>query len=122
MMTQKTVLIVEDEPRFRASIRAYLEDSGYRILEAADGFEGIRLFKSESPNLVLTDLRMPVMDGFELIARLKTASPKTPVIVLTGTGDNTVVAKAREQGVSDCLIKPIDDMKMLEAAIEYALE
>ena len=117
-----TVLIIEDEPEFRLTLAAYLEDSGYTILEAADGQEGLEIFTRERPDIVLTDLRMPKMDGYGLITAIKTESPATPIIAFTGTGDLMAAHKALSLGARDCLFKPIEDLSLLEAAIAQALE
>ncbi len=63
-----TVLVVEDEHYVRESLTAYLDDIGYRVLTAENGRSGLELFRSRRPDIVMTDLRMPVMDGFALLA------------------------------------------------------
>jgi sigma-B regulation protein RsbU (phosphoserine phosphatase) len=118
---QKTLLVIEDDLPFRRSIATYLEDSGYRVIVAAEGEEGTRLFQREKPDLVLTDLRMPVLDGLGFISWLKAISPRTPVLVITGTGDQKAIASALDLGAHQCILKPITDLKMLEKAITRLL-
>ncbi len=118
---KKTLLVIEDDLPFRRSIVTYLEDSGYRVIEASEGEEGTRLFQREKPDLVLTDLRMPVMGGLGFISWLKVASPLTPVLVITGTGDQNAIATALDLGARQCILKPIVDLKMLEKAIARLL-
>jgi CheY-like chemotaxis protein len=115
------VLVIEDDLSFRRTITAYLTDSGYRIIEAAEGREGTILFQQEKPDLVITDLRMPVMDGFEFIAWLKLISPATPVLAISGTADQNAVAAALTLGAQRCILKPILDLSVLENAIEQVL-
>jgi CheY-like chemotaxis protein len=122
MTSPRLALVVEDELRFRRTIAAFLEDIGYQVVEAANGQEGLDLFARTSPHIVLTDLRMPVMDGMEFLARLKSTSPRTPVFVITGTGDRQALTAALEQGAAGCFVKPIGDMQELEVAMDQALQ
>ena len=121
MSTLKTVLIIEDDFRFRRTIAAYLEDSGYHTVEAGDGRQGIDMLNAAQPDVVLTDLRMPVMDGFEIIEYLINNQPTVPVIVISGTGNERTLSIARERGAQDCFCKPIRDLHLLEVAIDRAL-
>ena len=121
MSQPKTILMIEDEPDLRRSVSAYLEDSGYVVLQAGDGRAGVELFTARKPDLVLTDLRMPELNGVEVVTRVKQASPGTPVIVLTGTGDQDAQAEALRRGAQVCLVKPIKDLAALETAIAQAL-
>jgi sigma-B regulation protein RsbU (phosphoserine phosphatase) len=116
-----TVLVIEDDPQFRLTLTAYLEDSGYTVLEAADGLEGLEVFTQARPDIVLTDLRMPKLDGLGVIAAIKARSPATPVIAITGTRDLLVEENALSLGAWECLFKPITDLSVLEAAIDKAL-
>lgn len=122
MNTCFTVLIIEDDPQLRLTLTAYLEDSGFHILEAGDGMEGVALFEHERPNIVLTDLRMPKLDGFAVIERIKKGSPATPVIAFTGTGDPLAIQNALRLGARACLLKPIEDLSILETEVVNALE
>lgn len=116
------ILVIDDDALLRMTLTAYLEDSGYSVIEAEDGRKGVELFATEHPHVVVTDLRMPEMDGFAVIARLKEDSPGTPIIVITGTGDKTNAEQAVEMGAYDALFKPINDMARLEAVIIRALD
>ncbi len=115
-----TVLVIEDDPQYRLTLTAYLEDSGYTVLEAADGLEGLEIFTRARPDIVLTDLRMPKLDGLGVIAAVKAGSSATPVIAITGTKDPLAEENALCLGAWRCLIKPIEDLSDLEAAIESA--
>jgi len=116
------ILTIDDEPAIRDSIEAYLEDSGYRIIQAADGRQGLEAFLKYQPDLVLVDLRMPEMDGLEVMGRITTEWPMTPVIVVSGTGVLTDAIEALRMGAWDYLTKPIEDMAVLEHAVTRALE
>jgi DNA-binding NarL/FixJ family response regulator len=116
-----TLLLVEDEPQFRRSLRAFLEDSEYCVLEAANGREALDLFQRHRPALVLTDLRMPAMDGIELLTHLKSLCPDVPVLVLSGTGDTNALMEASRRGAYACFSKPLGDTSELVRAIGLAL-
>lgn len=121
MNTTKTILVIEDDLSFRRSLTAYLEDSGYRVVGVANGQEGLECLEREKPDVVLTDLRMPIMDGFEFMARVKLTNPGIPVIVITGTADTDAQEAVFDHGARACIFKPINDMQMLETIIERAL-
>ena len=80
------ILIIDDEAIIRESISTYLEDSGFSVDQSSDGLEGLALFRAEKPDVVLLDLRMPKMDGLEVLATMMAESATTPVIVITGAG------------------------------------
>ena len=121
MANPPVVLVIEDEALVRFSLTSYLEDSGFICLEAADGQEGLDVFGRSHPDLVLTDLRMPRLDGFGVLATLRDRSPGTPVIVLSGTGDNTAADDAMALGARICLFKPLYDMTLLTDTIRSIL-
>lgn len=107
------ILVIDDESSVRDSIAAFLEDSGYRILTAANGREGLDLFAKEQPDLVLTDLQMPEVRGMEVLASIRSSSPDTPVIVISGAGTITDVVDALRAQAWDYILKPIADMEIL---------
>lgn len=86
-----TILHAEDDPLLRHSTSADLHNFGFQTLEAENGLQAWELFQQERPDLVLTNLRMPVMDGFELLTRVITASPDTPVIILSGVNTTFII-------------------------------
>jgi len=112
-----TVLVIEDAPRFRLTLTAYVEDSGFTVLEAADGLGGLEVFARARPEVVLTDLRVPKLDGYGVIAAVKEQSPATPVIAFTGSSDPLAEENALRLGAWKCLLKPIEDLRILEAAV-----
>ena len=116
------VLIVDDEELIRLNLRMLLEDLGYRVVEAADGRQGLDAFDRERPDLILADLRMPVMDGLSMIAALREKSTETPVIVVSGAGTVQHAVDSLRLGAWDYVIKPVEDTKAFEVVIERALE
>ncbi|UTF61165.1 SpoIIE family protein phosphatase [Gilvimarinus sp. DA14] len=120
--TSRTLLIIDDDKPVRHSITAFLEDSGYRVLEANDGPAGLELYAAGGVDLVITDLRMPSMDGLAVLKNLHDISSEIPVIVISGAGVMSDVVSALRLGASDYLIKPIVDMEVLVHSVEKALE
>jgi len=116
-----TVLIIDDDLFMRISIRAYLEDSGLTCLEAGDGQEGIEAVLRYRPDLVVTDLRMPGVDGFGVLRALRALSPATPVILLSGAGEGAVAEEARLQGAAACMAKPLIHMEQFLATLRALL-
>ncbi len=117
-----TILTIDDERALRHSIRAYLEDYDYNVIEAEDGQAGQETFLREKPDLVLVDLRMPKVDGLDVLKFVREHDPDTPVIVISGTGQIASVVDALHYGASDYILKPIQDMTVLLHAVEKALE
>jgi phosphoserine phosphatase RsbU/P len=116
------ILTIEDDPAVRSGISAYLEDSGFEMLEAADGLRGVELFRGERPDLVLCDLRLPGMDGLEVLSAITAESPETPVIVVSGVSLVGYAVEALKRGAWDYVMKPIPDMGVLENAVRRVLE
>ncbi|MCO7223605.1 SpoIIE family protein phosphatase [Pleionea sp. CnH1-48] len=114
------ILTIDDDDLVRQSIVVFLEDCGYDVIEADCGEDGVRLFESEQPQLVLCDLRMPGMDGMKVLENITRISPDTPVIVISGAGLINDVVEALRLGAIDYLIKPISDLAVLEHAVEGA--
>ena len=81
-----TIITIDDEEIIRRSFRNYLEDYDFEIIEADNGKPGLEIIYKTHPDLVLLDLRMPEMDGLEVLAELSKNSPNTPVIVISGAG------------------------------------
>ncbi len=120
--TLPVVLLIDDEQAIRRSFRHFLEDHDYKILEAENGRVGLELFKKADPDLVLVDLRMPEVDGLEVLANIRERSPDTPVIVVSGVGQISDAVDALRLGAWDYLVKPVVDLSVLLHAIEKALE
>jgi len=116
------ILIVDDEELIRLNLRALLEDLGYRVAEAADGRAGLDVFDRERPDLVLADLRMPVMDGLSMIAAIREKNTETPVIVVSGVGTVREAVDSLRFGAWDYVMKPVPDAEGLDITIRRALD
>ena len=115
----KTILIVEDEPNISELVQMYLEKEGYHTKIAADGGQGVALFRQVRPDLVLLDIMLPVMDGWSVLRTIRQDS-KTPVIMLTAKGETTDKVTGLKQGADDYITKPFE-MKELLARINAVL-
>lgn len=120
--THLAILTIEDEDVVREAIADYLEDHGYAVLQARTGEEGLAIFREHAPDVVLTDLKMPGMSGMEVLYRIGEESSETPVIIVSGTGQITDAIEALRTGAWDYMLKPIQDMVMLEFSIHKACE
>jgi DNA-binding NtrC family response regulator len=109
-----TILYVEDEPEIRKTTRAVLEMSFEKVFTAANGEEGLEVFSRETPDIVVSDIRMPVMDGLEMTKRIRAISSDTPVILITAFADTANLLRAIEFGVSACVPKPLDCRRLFE--------
>jgi two-component system KDP operon response regulator KdpE len=107
-----TVLVVDDDPSIRRGLAAELAAAGYETLEASDGAEGARLAAEREPDLVLTDLAMPVADGFDLIGRIRKAG-RTPILVLSVRGSEADKIRALDLGADDYVVKPFSVPELL---------
>lgn len=116
------ILTIDDEPYIRESIKSFLEDFGFDVIAAEDGRNGLKLFESQRPDLVLCDLRMPEMDGLEVLEAVTKTSPETPIIVVSGAGNILDTVEALRLGAWDYIIKPIQDMNVLFHAVGKGLE
>ena len=121
-MHKPRILIVDDDAILRSGIRYYLEDSGFEVVEAANGSEGVRVAQESTPDLVLCDLRMPGMDGIKVLETLAKLREDLPFIVVTGQGVLQDAISAMQHGAWDFITKPIKDMRVLDYAIERCLE
>jgi PAS domain S-box-containing protein len=119
---QASILVIDDEETVRLSIADYLEDLNFRIITAENGRIGIERFHSQRVDLVLVDLRMPEIDGLEVLAEITQADPEIPLIVISGTGVIADAVEALHRGAWDYILKPIEDFSVLDHAIETNLE
>ncbi|MCK5609598.1 response regulator, partial [Candidatus Pacearchaeota archaeon] len=85
-MAQK-ILLVDDEEGIRKVLGISLTDSGYKVFTAENGEEALQIFRKVNPSIVLTDIKMPGMDGIQLLQKIKNENPDTEVIMITGHGD-----------------------------------
>lgn len=120
--TSATLLIIDDDDVVRASLAAYLEDSGFEVLQANNGLQGLEVFQQAQPDLMICDLRMPQVDGLELIRRINAMGAEVPVIVVSGAGVMSDAVEALRLGAADYLIKPLEDLAVLEHSVRRALD
>ncbi len=111
--TKGSILIVDDEPEVLAGLEIVLGGAGYGIGRAASGSEALEILRTESYDLVLTDLQMPGMHGPELVETLVASWPDTPVVVLTAYGTLSQAVETMRLGAADYLVKPIDAAELL---------
>ena len=117
----KKILIVEDDESLRRVLEIRLKGYNFDIYTAEDGLDGLSKFELHKPDLVLTDVKMPNMDGFELIEKLKKINPSALIVVMTAFSDVSVAVKAMKLGASDFLPKPFDK-EYLKHVIDKALD
>jgi two-component system cell cycle response regulator DivK len=117
----RVILIVEDDPKNLKLIRDLLQIRGYTVLEATDGKQGVDMTRAKMPDLILMDIQMPVMDGFEAIRILK-ADPvmkSIPIIALTAFAMQGDREKCMEAGCNDYITKPLDTRAFVTKVKEY---
>ena len=111
----KKILIVEDEANIRELLRLYLEREGYTVLEAENGVEGIKKWKSDKPDMLLLDVMMPVMDGWAVCREIR-AESDVPIIMLTAKGETADRVSGLEMGADDYIVKPRSSSRMLASS------
>jgi len=120
-MDPKKLLFIDDEKAILQVLSISLRSDGYDVITAQSGAEGIELFEKEAPGIVLTDLKMPGMDGIEVLRKVKHINPDAEVIVITGHGDMDSAIDALKYGASDFINKPVRDAA-LQVALQRAYE
>ncbi|MBZ0265175.1 response regulator, partial [bacterium] len=120
--TSYRILAIDDEKSILDNYRDFLEDIGYTVFIAQDSQTALKLFKNEMPDAVICDLRMPEIDGLQLLELFKKDIPNIPFIFISGTRDFNHVIQALRQGATDYLMKPILEMETLDHRIRKALE
>ena len=116
-----TILVIDDETATLTMFRLFLSALGYRVLTAEDGPTGLQLMEQENPAVIFTDLKIPIMDGFDVIRAIKKKAPATEVVVITGHGDMDLVLQALNLEATDFINKPIK-REALEAALARAIQ
>ncbi len=118
----RLVLVVDDEPMMRLLARESLEGAGFEVAEAEDGCQAIQVCRERQPQVVLMDVNMPSMDGFETCSRLRESSfaRHTPVLMMTGLDDLDSIRRAFDVGATDFVNKPINWL-ILAQRVEYML-
>jgi DNA-binding NtrC family response regulator len=119
--TQFDILVVDDEADIREVLEIALADMGHRVFLAQDGKTALDLFDRHLPPIVITDIKMPVMDGIELLKRVKRQSPDTQMIMITGHGDMDLTIASLKFGAADFITKPVN-VDILEMAVVKAAD
>ena len=115
------ILLIDDEPDILRVLGISLKADGYEVIPALNGAEGLEAFAKEKPSIVITDIKMPGMDGIEVLEKIKERDPDTEVIIITGHGDIDNAIESLKYGASDFINKPIRD-EALSIALERAKE
>lgn len=115
-VTDRCVLVVDDDAVLRRVVRAVLEADGFRVIEAADGEQGLKLAAEAQPGVVILDVMMPGLDGIEVCRRMDHGSTK--VLMLTALGDVTTEVASLEAGARGYLTKPFSSMELLDRVEE----
>ncbi|RJR40916.1 MAG: response regulator [Desulfobacteraceae bacterium] len=118
---KKKTLLVDDEPGILRVLGISLADRGYEVFTAESGEEALEILRRTGPEIVLTDIKMPGMDGIQLLRRIKETSPETEVIMVTGHGDMELAIQSLKHEASDFITKPIHD-EALDIALKRACE
>ena len=117
----KRILIIEDQEDNRAIMRDLLTGAGFELIEAADGEEGVKLARSERPDLILMDIQLPVIDGYEATRRIKAIAElkSIPIIAVTSYALSGDEAKTREAGCDGYVAKPFSPRHLLAKVREF---
>ena len=112
----KKILIVEDDPSFSRAISHIIEKEGYDVITASNGMAGLRMAKGESPDLLILDVMLPGLDGFEICHQLRQdpQTEKLPIIMLSAKGQEIDKTTGLKVGANEYLTKPIDRALLLE--------
>ncbi|MEN7548548.1 sigma-54 dependent transcriptional regulator [Rapidithrix thailandica] len=109
----KKILIIDDDPTFRLMLKTFLSKKNYNITDVSSAKDCVKLLQSERYDLILTDFRLPDLDGLELLQKIKSISPGTPVIIMTGYGEIRMAVKSMKYGAFDYVTKPINPDEIL---------
>jgi len=112
-----TILIIDDEKPILDMFQLFLGFYGYTVLLAESGATGLEIFRKERPPIVFLDIKMPGMDGFEVLKQIKDICPDTEIILITGHGDKKLAEQAKRLQVSDFINKPFE-----KGSLDKALE
>jgi len=119
--TQFAILVVDDEADIRDVLEIALTDIGHQVFLAKDGKAALELFEEKQPSIVITDIKMPVMGGIELLKQVKQQAPDTQVIMITGHGDMELTISSLKFGAADFITKPVN-VDILELAVSKAVD
>ncbi|MCB5230027.1 MAG: response regulator [Candidatus Cloacimonas sp.] len=115
----KTIMVVDDEPHIRATINEYFTIMKYNVLEAGNGEEAFNIFNKNTVDLVITDIRMPIMNGIQLLRSIKMQSPDTPVILMTGYQPTRSQELSMTHKADGYLIKPFSLVHLKDLIVKH---
>ena len=107
------ILVIDDEKSIRNTLKEILTYEGFEVVEAQDGMEGLKFVEKEKFDIILSDIKMPKMDGIEVLEKLQELSPETPVVMISGHGNIDTAVEAIRKGAFDYISKPLDLNRML---------
>ena len=116
------ILVIDDEEAIRKSLRMVLEYEGYELIEAASGPEGLETLKREAPDAILLDIKMPGMDGMEVLQQARSRDAHTPILMISGHGTTSTAVEAIKRGATDFLDKPFESTDRLLVTISNEID
>lgn len=122
LLKELKVLIVEDEASLSKLLKDAIKEYFYNVIVAKNGQEGLKKFKSVKPDIIITDIMMPIMDGIEMSMKIKEMNEDTPIIVLSAFSDKDKLLKAIDIGITKYFIKPFDPDEVIDYLNELALK
>ena len=118
--SKRTVLVVDDDAAVRMLCRIHLEEAGFRVVEASDGDKALETIRADRPDVVLLDIMMPRVSGWQVARAVKQIAPRVPVFLVTGFGIELSPEERRAHGVDVILVKPLQIQEILDALAEAA--
>ena len=111
-----TILTIDDSRTMRDMLRLVLADAGYRVVQAEDGIHGLEALEHETPDVIITDINMPRLDGFGFIAGARKLHKfrATPILVLTTESDVAKKVRAKQAGATGWIVKPFEPLRLVE--------
>ena len=119
MAKKKTILLVDDSYYQRFKAKKLLMDNGYRVLEAEDGIDAVQLYRKVTPDLVVMDINMPIMEGIDAVRYIKKIDRDATVIMFSALDDEKTVLEAIKTGARDYIVKPLDEELMLKTVRKH---
>ena len=121
-LRQCTVLFADDESEIREAFQTFLGRLAKEVILAADGKEALELFEARQPDIVITDIKMPVMSGMKLTEKIRQSGSEVPIIIVTAHNEHSMLIRAIDSGVTKFIIKPVDFSKLKQLLFRIATE
>ncbi|MFH1540070.1 MAG: response regulator [bacterium] len=122
MTKKKKILVVDDSPYQRFRAKKFLRDNGFKVFEAEDGIDAVQLYRKVSPDLVIMDINMPIMEGIDAVRYIRKVNSNATVIMFSAIDDEKTVLEAIKAGARDYIVKPLDPELMLKTVNKYLEE